>query len=449
LTVPTGATTTIVAKHSGKCLDVRGGVIATGDAAAIEQWSCSGQANQAWTLQRIAYDSFEMIASNSGKCVDVFNDGTANGTAIQQMSCTGRPNQLWRLKSLGSGLYQIISTSSGRCLDVTGGPAATGNGVLTELWDCSGQANQSWALNLPTYAVNQMMSLWSGKCLDVTGGSTATADGVPIEQWTCSGQPNQAWTVKDMGGYQYEIIAGNSGKCLDIVNSNPATGTSIQQMTCTGKPNQLWILHSIDLGQFQAHSILNKENCLRVRGAGNTNSGLDDGALVEAGDCDYDGSPDTGWTMQVAVPIKLALQGDKNECLDVRGGERATADGTPVEIWTCTGLKNQSWIARDIGDGEHQIVASNSGKCLDLVGGIGEGSKGKIAQCANTLSQLWSTSSAGQGRQLLNVNTLAGEQYSLDIVGGNGAESDGVLTQTIKRSGLEHAWLIGTPAFGR
>jgi hypothetical protein len=441
-------TTTIVAQNSGKCLDVRGGVTATGDGVPIEQWTCSGQANQAWALQRVgAGKVFEIIASNSGKCLTT-DGGLSNGTAIQQMTCAGQTSQLWRLKSLESGLYEIINNYTGRCLDVTGGPAATGDGVYTELWDCSNESNQAWTLTAPTFAPNQMMSMWSGKCLDVTGGTSATGDGVPIEQWTCSGQSNEAWTVQDMGGYQYEIIAHNSGKCLDIVNSNPAQGTAIQQMPCTGNPNQLWVLHTIYPGQFQVRSVLNNQNCLNVRGAGTNGSGTDDGALIEAGNCGVDGNPNTGWRMEVAVPIKYSS--NQNECLDVRGGEQATADGTPVEIWTCTGLKNQLWTARDIGDGEYQLIASNSGKCLNLVSGVTEGSKVQIAPCANTPTQLW-FSFGGLG----DLPTFVWSDprflaYILDIVGGPSAAADGVLTQVVTPDG-DHlrTWLIGTPATGQ
>lgn len=442
------ATTTIVAKHSGKCLDVRGGVTATSDGAPIEQWTCSGQANQAWTLQRMgAGNAFEIIASNSGKCLDMA--GTDEGSAIRQMTCTGQSNQLWRLKDLGNDLYQIISPWNGHCLDVTGGPAATGDGVLTELWNCTGEANQSWTLTIPKFAPNQMMSMWSGKCLDVTGGTAATGDGVPIEQWTCSGQSNEAWTVKDMGGYKYEIIANNSGKCLDIVNSNPTQGTAIQQMPCTGNPNQLWVLHTIYPGQFQVRSVLNNQNCLNVRGAGTNGSGTDDGALIEAGNCGYDGNPVTGWRMEVALPIRYSNSINPNECLDVRGGEQATADGTPVEIWTCTGLKNQLWTAKDIGDGEYQMVASNSGKCLNLVSGPTEGSKVQIAQCANTPSQLWfSFNNAGYSSFAWSDSRW--DTYVLDIVGGSNSAADGVLTQVVTPDG-DHLpkWLIGTPATGQ
>ena len=42
----------IVARHSGKCLDVIGGTSATGNGARIDQFSCLGvnQDNQWWRL---------------------------------------------------------------------------------------------------------------------------------------------------------------------------------------------------------------------------------------------------------------------------------------------------------------------------------------------------------------------------------------------------------------
>jgi hypothetical protein len=448
------ATTTIVSKYSGKCLDVRGGANATGNGAPIEQWTCAGPTatNQIWTLKDMGGAQYEFIASISNKCVDIYNSGTANGTAIQQMDCTGRPNQLWKLNSLGSGQYQIISTSSGRCLDVTGGQRATGDGALTELWDCVPQAgNQSWALTVPTANVTtQVISVHSGKCLDVTGGGAGTGNGVPIEQWACAGPAatNQAWTVKDMGNGQYEFIASNSGKCLDITNSSTVSGTPIQQMDCTGQPNQLWKLLGTGVRQFQLISAMlpaqGNQNCLTIKKDNSGNQATNDGASIVSSSCDYEGSADNSWTMDVAIPIKYLS--NNNECMDVRGGEQATADGTPVEIWACTGLKNQLWTAKDKGNNRYQFVASNSGKCLDLVSGTGEGVKARIAQCADTPTQLWSSDNEGLGHRTLISVAPSGDWYCLDIIGGYSAAADGVLTQVTKCTGQQYSWVIGTSA---
>jgi hypothetical protein len=435
------ATTTIVAKHSGKCLDVRGGVAATGNGVRIEQWTCSGQANQAWTLKDMGGAQYEIIASNSGKCLDIFNGGTANGTAIQQLDCSGQPKQLWRLNSQGGKLYQVISISSGRCLDVTGGPTATGDGVLTELWDCTGLANQSWTLTAPAAATTQIISAYSGKCLDVTGGPAATGNGVPIEQWTCSGLANEAWTVKDMGNSRYEIIASNSGKCLDITNSSIVSGTPVQQMDCTGKPNQLWTLLSNAARRFQVMSVLDpangNKNCLSIKSDSSGNQATNDGASVVSAACDFPGSSSNSWTMDVALPIKYFHTG---KCLDVRGGVQATADGTLIEQWSCTGLSNQLWTIKDAGNGQYQFVAGNSGKCMDLVGGgTGVGNRVQQSQCTNTPTQLWTTENFGRG--LTMIRSVAASGKCLDVTGGSSA-TDGAYIQ-LTQCTTNESWTIG------
>jgi len=42
----------LVAKHSGKCVDVTGASTAGG--AVIEQWTCSGSSNQRWKTTYVA-----------------------------------------------------------------------------------------------------------------------------------------------------------------------------------------------------------------------------------------------------------------------------------------------------------------------------------------------------------------------------------------------------------
>lgn len=43
----------IVAKHSDKCLDVRGGLAAMSSHVPLQQWDCLGNANQVWILDRL------------------------------------------------------------------------------------------------------------------------------------------------------------------------------------------------------------------------------------------------------------------------------------------------------------------------------------------------------------------------------------------------------------
>lgn len=99
-------TYTVVNQQSGKCLDVNGSSTANG--AAVQQWTClSGALNQQFTLRRVTYagnDSrdYQLIARHSGKCVDVSTVSTAARAAVHQWTCNpagqASPlNQTWRL----------------------------------------------------------------------------------------------------------------------------------------------------------------------------------------------------------------------------------------------------------------------------------------------------------------------------------------------------------------
>jgi hypothetical protein len=99
-------TYTIVNQHSGKCLDVSS--VSTADGAAVIQWPCNGSSlNQQFTLRKVTYSGndshdYQLVARHSGKCVDVSTISTSAGALIHQWTCNpagqGSPlNQTWRL----------------------------------------------------------------------------------------------------------------------------------------------------------------------------------------------------------------------------------------------------------------------------------------------------------------------------------------------------------------
>jgi len=99
-------TYTVVDQQSAKCLDVSGA--STADGAAIQQSTCSDSAqSQQFTLRRVTYSGndphdFQLVARHSGKCVDVNGVSTAAHAAVIQWSCkpvgqSSSLNQTWRL----------------------------------------------------------------------------------------------------------------------------------------------------------------------------------------------------------------------------------------------------------------------------------------------------------------------------------------------------------------
>ena len=128
-----------------------------------------------------------------------------------------------------SGGRQIVGGQSGRCLDVPN--STTTNGTQVQLWDCSAQANQSW-----TYTSGRQLQVYGGKCLDAA--NRGTTNGTAVIIWDCHGQTNQQWNVNANG----TVTGVQSGLCLDANGAATANGTRIILWSCNGQTNQQWTL---------------------------------------------------------------------------------------------------------------------------------------------------------------------------------------------------------------
>jgi hypothetical protein len=121
------------------------------------------------------------IKGLAGKCLDVRNSGTADGTQIQLYTCNGSGAQVWTVSG------QLLK-ALGKCLDVSGG--GTGDGTKIQLWTCNGSGVQNWAAQ----ADGTLRNPQAGKCLDVSGNNSA--DSTVVHLWTCiTGAANQKWTL--------------------------------------------------------------------------------------------------------------------------------------------------------------------------------------------------------------------------------------------------------------
>ncbi|MEV1072307.1 ricin-type beta-trefoil lectin domain protein [Micromonospora parva] len=126
---PTGGTITGV---GGRCLDVDNS--GTADGTKIQLWTCNNTAAQSWT--RVG-DTYRAL----GKCLDVDNAGTANGTKIQLWTCNGTGAQVWQPQSDGS----IRNPQSGKIMEAAGGNTAEGTQI--QLGTYAGGAHQKWVVS--------------------------------------------------------------------------------------------------------------------------------------------------------------------------------------------------------------------------------------------------------------------------------------------------------------
>jgi alpha-galactosidase len=118
----------LVSTSSGRCLDVPNSNAANGTQPVI--WDCNSAANQQWT-------SSGQTLQSLGKCLDSPTNAAA-GAKVQLWECNGGTNQQWTLQSNGT----VRNNQSGLCLDVNNNQTA--NGTLTLLWTCTGATNQQW-----------------------------------------------------------------------------------------------------------------------------------------------------------------------------------------------------------------------------------------------------------------------------------------------------------------
>ncbi|MGA5446503.1 lectin [Streptomyces umbrinus] len=117
----------------------------------------------------------------NGKCLDVDNAQTADGTKVQIWTCNTSAAQKWTVP--GDGTLRVL----GKCLDVSEGASADGTRI--QLWTCNGSGAQTWAAQSDGTVRNPQ----SGKCLDASGGTWN--DGTAVHLWTCHANANQKWTL--------------------------------------------------------------------------------------------------------------------------------------------------------------------------------------------------------------------------------------------------------------
>ncbi len=133
------AATSLVAAHSGKCVDVPGGSTAT--STQLIQYGCHGGANQSFDL--VASGAYYLIRNRaSGLCLNIRGNSTANGAEVIQWTCGAYANEQFTLRGNATSGYELVARHSGKCVDVP--RASTANSVKLIQYACNGGSNQKF-----------------------------------------------------------------------------------------------------------------------------------------------------------------------------------------------------------------------------------------------------------------------------------------------------------------
>ena len=147
----------IVVGNSGKCLDVRAQDNFFSPGARVQQWDCSGAAEQQWQYHPYATiptpgnpgvlaTVYQIRSERSGLCMEV-DAGGAHALVRQDTCGTGsagdEAHQLFISSPVAQG-YHILKPLSNPslCLDVQNG--SNDNGNLLQQYPCTGGANQKF-----------------------------------------------------------------------------------------------------------------------------------------------------------------------------------------------------------------------------------------------------------------------------------------------------------------
>jgi Ricin-type beta-trefoil lectin domain/Bacterial Ig-like domain (group 2) len=198
--------------------------------------------------------------------------------------------------------------------DYATNPSITANPITLQM---EAAEYTTWQTKLSTngVVVGPVVSSGSSSSGTTSGGGTSSGGG------TTTGGSGTGSTSTISTTAWYNVVNSNSSLCVDATGWGTANGTLAQQYTCgAAQTNQEWQFQPTDSGYYR---VVNR-NAYNATAA--------------------------------------------NVVWDVTGGPWATADKTPIQLWSYAGNTNQQWMPVALGNGAYKFVARNSSKCLDVPG---------------------------------------------------------------------------------
>lgn len=134
--------------HSGKCLSLAD----TARGARVEQQTCADVIAQRFAVEKVgtaggtAY--YRLKPRGGSRCAVIENASRDNGAAVIQWDCptdlVTKPNRLFSLRQSGPEGFSLVAKHSGKCVDVV--DALTANGTRLHQWECLDVPQQRFRL---------------------------------------------------------------------------------------------------------------------------------------------------------------------------------------------------------------------------------------------------------------------------------------------------------------
>jgi fibronectin type 3 domain-containing protein len=247
-----------------------------GDNQVQVRWLSSFGA-ESYTLKRASSESgpYTTIASNlSGN--SFLDNNVMNGQAYYYKVCAvnaagtsadapadgGTPKAPYVPKQLEDGVYRIIATHSGKAVEVKKGSTADSALIAQNTYSFS--SNQHWIINSISGTDYKIINLRSGKAMDVVGN--AITNGAAIEQRTWSNADEaQVWFIKDRENGTFNIVGKQSQKALDVPGSSTADGVTMNINRWLDNPNQIFRIEPVEASEMDSAYLKKLAEAIKLR----------------------------------------------------------------------------------------------------------------------------------------------------------------------------------------
>ena len=370
---------------------------------------------------------YTIRAVQSGKALDVCNNGTANGTNIIQYKAQNSLNQKWLAFPNSDGSYTFISACNGKALDMNGG-GQPANGTNVQCWTLNSSSAQKWVLKRTTIGLEGVYTI--ANAANSTYVFNAASGNVELRQ--ADGSTQQQFVLQAFENGYYGIRSLSSGQYLNISGASSASGANVILYGTASKPadNEQWQLVPNFDGTYRFLA-----KCGTYIDA--ASSTLANGTNVQVS------------TGSSAVTQKWCLNRVENIIADGTYSILSAANTTyaididlsssNAQVWSNSNSNNQRFTLTHVGNGYYTITVVQTGKCLDAAGGIAKNGTNIQQYTSNgTNAQLWSVLPNRDGSYTF-VSKLGG--YCLDMNGGNASNGVNVSLWAINGTAAQ-SWVL-------
>lgn len=264
-----------------------------------------------------------------GRCVNIPNASTTNGTALQVFDCHAASNDTWR-RNLDGQLIDQLATKT-VAMNVPNGMVSATSGTILTIWDVvAGSVNEKFDFN------GVKLVSYGNLCV----GVPSATQGARLQLVDCNANAALSrWDWERIkaapdSAFANRFKLSGTNLCINIPNGVPALSQYVQLFPC----GSLSSPHANELfgsnANAQLSTFASPRMCLNV-----ANDTPTAGAAIVTFSC---GSSAPFRNEQFHLSGKVKWAGNSGQCLNIAGG--TSRNGTPLQVFPCTaGAANEEW----------------------------------------------------------------------------------------------------------